>query len=161
MPIYQPTRQFTGLVSSSAPLQEPQIAHTRLFFFTDTNHAWFVSSHTLYVSLTDLRLSFQSILAIIVGPQKANSNCIQLQGLVIIYIYTHTHTTKSQRQYTPSLRECYRASPRYRAALQYNMSEIESELDRNLNSWIIFKSPPKKEKRLVRSKISPQINRNY
>ena len=95
MPIYQPTSQFTGLVSSSAPLQEPQTAHTHSSSFTDMNRARFPSSHHLYVSLTD-RLSFESILAIIVGSQNANSNCIQLQGLVIICVCVcvciHTNT---------------------------------------------------------------------
>jgi hypothetical protein len=70
--IYQYTRQLTGLASSSATLQEPQIAHTHPYLFTDTNCAWIPRSHNLYVSLTDLCLPFESILAITIGPQNAN-----------------------------------------------------------------------------------------
>jgi hypothetical protein len=65
VPIYQSTRQLRGLVSSSAPPQEPQIAHTHPCLFTDTNCVSIPSSHNLYISLTDLRLPFESILAII------------------------------------------------------------------------------------------------
>jgi hypothetical protein len=103
VPIHQSTRQLIRLVSSSAPLQEPQIAHTHRYPFTDTKCVWIPSSNNFYVAVTDLRLPFESILAIIAGSQKANSNCIQLQGLVIIYIYvyihTHTHTDSTPRLY--------------------------------------------------------------
>lgn len=75
--------------------KNPKTAHTHPFFFTDTNRAWFPSSHNLYGSLTELRLPFESILAIIVGPQNANSNCIQLQGLVIIYTHTKLNSSDS------------------------------------------------------------------